>query len=45
VRRALDRVAEGSYGECTRCGAEISEGRLTARPEASLCIDCANTLS
>jgi len=42
VRRALDRIDEGGYGECVRCGGEIAAGRLEARPEAALCIDCAN---
>lgn len=42
VRRALERIAEGTYGECARCGQEISAGRLEARPEAALCIDCAS---
>lgn len=42
VRRALDRIDQGTYGECVRCGGEITEGRLEARPEAALCIDCAN---
>jgi len=42
TERALERIDEGTYGECVLCGAEISEGRLEARPEASLCIDCAS---
>ena len=42
VRRAIERIEDGSYGECVRCGNEISAGRLEARPEAALCIECAN---
>ncbi|WP_395335827.1 TraR/DksA family transcriptional regulator [Novosphingobium sp. BL-8H] len=42
VERALDRIASGTYGECVRCAEEISPARLEARPEAALCIDCAN---
>lgn len=42
VRRALDRIEEGTYGECVKCGREIAEGRLEARPEAALCIECAS---
>ena len=42
VRRALERIEDGSYGECARCGNDIAAGRLEARPEAALCIDCAN---
>lgn len=42
VTRALERVAAGTYGECTACGEQITPGRLAARPEAALCIDCAS---
>jgi DnaK suppressor protein len=42
VRRALERIDDGSYGECTKCGEAIAEGRLQARPEAALCITCAS---
>jgi len=41
VRRALNRIANGSYGECARCGDDIAPARLSVRPEAALCIDCA----
>jgi len=41
VRRALERIDHGTYGECVQCGGEIAAGRLEARPEAALCIDCA----
>jgi len=41
VQRALDRIEDGSYGTCVRCGAEIAPERLDARPEAALCIGCA----
>lgn len=41
VKRALDRIAGQTYGECVKCGAAISLARLEARPEAALCIDCA----
>lgn len=41
VKRALARIEDGTYGECVRCGEDIAPARLEARPEASLCIDCA----
>jgi DnaK suppressor protein len=44
VTRALDRIAAGTYGQCTACGANISAGRLEARPEAALCIGCARAV-
>jgi RNA polymerase-binding protein DksA len=43
VKRALARIADGTYGECVRCGNDIAPGRLEARPEAALCIDCARS--
>ena len=39
--RALERIDKGEYGYCVECGEQISEGRLDARPEAALCINCA----
>ena len=42
VRRALQRIEDGTYGECANCGNEIAAGRLEARPEATLCIECAS---
>lgn len=42
IRRALERIEEGTYGECVQCGGEIAEGRLEARPEAAMCIACAS---
>jgi DnaK suppressor protein len=41
VRRALEKLDEGSYGACDSCGKPIAEGRLKARPDSVLCIDCA----
>ena len=42
VRRALERIEAGTYGECVKCGEPIAEGRLQARPEAAMCIECAS---
>jgi DnaK suppressor protein len=42
VRRALERIDEGAYGECVQCGEAIAPGRLEAQPEAALCIACAS---
>ena len=38
---ALARVADGTYGTCTRCGEPIPAGRLEARPTATTCVGCA----
>lgn len=40
IDEALARLAEGVYGVCAECGAEISERRLEAVPFAKLCVDC-----
>jgi DnaK suppressor protein len=40
IDAALERIAQGAYGVCTRCGRPISPERLEARPWASLCIGC-----
>jgi RNA polymerase-binding transcription factor DksA len=42
VKRALARIANGTYGECVRCGAEIAPKRIEVRPEAALCFECAS---
>lgn len=40
VQEALDRVAEGTYGECLECGEPIGALRLSVLPEAALCVGC-----
>jgi DnaK suppressor protein len=40
--RALDRLAAGTYGTCLECGRPIGADRLSARPDATTCIGCAN---
>ena len=41
IRAALQRIADGTYGSCASCGAEIAPARLKALPTATLCINCA----
>jgi len=40
---ALDRLRQGRYGRCERCGRPIAAGRLAARPAARTCIACASS--
>jgi len=40
VRKSLQKIEDGTFGECEDCGAEISKNRLMARPTADLCIHC-----
>jgi DnaK suppressor protein len=44
IEHALTRMDDGKYGLCARCGGEIAIGRLQVRPQASLCIRCAETV-
>lgn len=41
VGLALDRVALGTAGSCTRCGLPIRAARLEARPATATCVECA----
>jgi len=41
IRAALDRIGNGSYGTCARCGDPIGEERLDVLPHTPLCRDCA----
>ena len=43
VERALRSLDEGTFGICRSCGAALSEARLEAKPDATLCIQCAAT--
>lgn len=40
LHRALDKIRDGSYGECEGCGSDIGFARLSARTIAELCIAC-----
>ena len=43
IERALERIDDGSYGKCVRCGSEIPQGRLEIMPESALCVQCASS--
>lgn len=40
VEEALERIEEGTYGRCLRCGNFIDYARLKVLPYATLCIRC-----
>jgi DnaK suppressor protein len=40
VRTALERLANGSYGQCLQCEEEINPKRLSAVPWAPFCLTC-----
>ena len=44
IEAALQRMNQGTFGECVRCGEEISVTRLKAIPWARCCIRCQASL-
>ncbi|WP_121252583.1 TraR/DksA family transcriptional regulator [Nocardioides ferulae] len=40
IDRALQRIENGSYGQCESCGQPIGKMRLMAFPRATLCMTC-----
>ena len=40
VKRALEKVANGTYGLCDGCGSAIPPERLEVIPQTSLCLSC-----
>ena len=44
IDRALERMDDGSYGICQRCGQPINPERLEAFPYVAYCIDCQTLL-
>ena len=41
IDKALLKIEDGSFGVCEECGADIGEKRLIAKPDAEMCIVCA----
>jgi RNA polymerase-binding protein DksA len=41
IAAAIERIDDGTYGTCVRCGKPIAVARLEARPYAPTCIACA----
>lgn len=44
IEMALERIEEGSYGDCEECGVKIPKTRLNAIPYTPVCIKCAEKL-
>ncbi len=40
IHQTLQKIEEGNFGECERCGDDIGLERLKARPVTTLCIEC-----
>ncbi|WP_155592643.1 TraR/DksA C4-type zinc finger protein [Lysinibacillus cavernae] len=39
IKKALQAMADGTYGKCVVCGEEIPLGRLEAMPKALTCVE------
>jgi DnaK suppressor protein len=44
IDAALQRMDDGTFGVCQRCGKRINEDRLKAFPYVAFCIDCQSLL-
>ena len=44
IRAALQRIRDGEYGYCAKCGDEIAEARLDVVPDTPFCTRCAAAL-
>ena len=42
IETALERVEDGTYGQCEECGARIPKTRLNAIPYTTMCVKCAS---
>jgi DnaK suppressor protein len=42
IENALERVNEGTYGQCEQCGDKIPAARLDALPHTTMCVQCAS---
>jgi DnaK suppressor protein len=40
VNEAMERMKDGTYGQCVECQQEVQQKRLDAVPWARHCIEC-----
>ena len=40
IEAALERIADGEYGECEECGDDIPMARMRAIPTSRYCVEC-----
>lgn len=43
IDAALERIENGSFGVCEKCGKDIDEDRLEVLPYTNVCIECSDT--
>jgi RNA polymerase-binding protein DksA len=44
IESALERIEDGTYGECEECGVKIPKARLNAIPYSTMCVKCAEQI-
>jgi DnaK suppressor protein len=44
IKSALQKIEQGTYGWCERCGETIDPERLKILPHTSLCVQCARSM-
>ena len=42
IESSLERIEDGTFGQCEECGVKIPKTRLNAIPYAALCVKCAS---
>lgn len=40
IEHALEKISQGTYGLCDKCGKPIAAERLKVIPQACLCLEC-----
>ncbi len=40
IEEAIERIDEGTFGICEKCGEDIDIRRIEARPVMTMCIEC-----
>lgn len=45
VRAALQRMADGRYGRCTRCTVPLGRERLEILPQVATCVPCGRAVT
>lgn len=44
IETSLERIEDGTYGQCEECGLRIPKTRLKAIPYSTMCVKCASEM-
>lgn len=44
IDKAMEKIEDGTYGKCSKCGGIIEEKRLEFNPSATYCSNCQNKI-